>query len=189
MRRSGPLFPLALALLLSPQSRCAAQPPPCAWEEPPALTGPPPGSALSPWSLDVMLGLPTGLRAQYVLDEREGRATLVEGFAGLEAIFPIVGGGLRERFTLYHRRESALTFSPGVGAYGLYNIFHSSGGWFGGGPTWAPMVTADMDLAWRRPCREGTERVFGLKLGVGALRGGDNWSVIPFVGLFGGWRF
>src|SRR5262249_9191046 len=146
MRRTCLPSLLALSFFLVMLGRGQAQQPePAPWDVPPVLTAPPPvpaappDSALSPWSLDVMFGLPTGIRAQRVLFEIEGRATLIEGFAGLEAIFPLAGGGLRERFTLLHKRGHDLTLSPGVSAYAVYNIFHTGGGWLGGGPTWFPL--------------------------------------------------
>src|ERR1051326_6681551 len=40
------------------------------------------------WTVDLELGLPTGLRAQHCLGDNMGRDWLVEGFAGFELIFP-----------------------------------------------------------------------------------------------------
>jgi hypothetical protein len=69
MRRSCPPSLLVLSLLFGALGRCEAQQPaPAPWDTPPVLTtpppvpAPPPDSPLSPWSVDVMFGLPTGVR-------------------------------------------------------------------------------------------------------------------------------
>src|SRR5690349_18540568 len=50
--------------------------------------GPPPGPAPeNPWAIDFLLGLPIEVRLQRDLLSNNGRALVVEGFAGLEAIF------------------------------------------------------------------------------------------------------
>ncbi len=97
-----------------------------------------------PWSVDLLLGLPTGVRFQRSLGDDIGRDWLIEGFVGLDfVIFPTVGCGLRRRLMALRGEHDALVLSPGVGAYLLYNTLHDGSlGWFGGGPTTAEMLRA-----------------------------------------------
>jgi hypothetical protein len=57
------------------------------------------GLDAQPWSVNLLLGFPTGVRVQNALGDGVGRDWLVEGFGGLELIFPMAGGGIRRRFT------------------------------------------------------------------------------------------
>src|SRR5262245_50714811 len=49
------------------------------------------------WSVDVVAGLPTGLRLQRAFPGDGELALLLEGFAGLEVILPMAGVGIRLR--------------------------------------------------------------------------------------------
>src|SRR5947209_8056728 len=80
---AGPLPPLSVAA------------------EPPLLPPPPlpqAADARGPagaWNADLLLGLPIAVRVQRLLDPGRDHGLALEGLAGLYAIFPLAGGGLR----------------------------------------------------------------------------------------------
>lgn len=130
-----------------------------------------------PWAMDVLLGLPTGVRVQRVLTDKGG--FLVEGFAGFNMIvFPTVGAGFRQRWTPVCTDKFAFSVSPGVDAYLITNILQNGGGFLGGGPDGYVLIAGDVDLTWCVRCGDGWGSEAGLKLGVGALsdREYDHWE-------------
>jgi hypothetical protein len=141
------------------------------------------------WTADLLLGLPTGVRFQHTLGEDGGRNWLVEGFAGLEVIFPMAGVGLRRRFTPMSGQWDQFVISPGLDFYLLYNTFHNGGSWFGGGATFE-MVSADVELVWQHRLSDRCAGNVGLKLGAGYV-GNENGCpvIIPLADLFFGFRF
>jgi hypothetical protein len=141
----------------------------------------------SAWSMDFLFGLPTGFRAKRSFEEDEGGAWQMEGFAGLEVIFPMVGGGVRRRFTPFSGKHDAVCVSPGVDAYLLVNPFAASD-FFHSGDAAALVLTGDVDVSWRHTFRWGWEGELGLKLGAGAGLGA-RWGVLPVAGVFAGSRF
>src|SRR5579862_3303588 len=90
------------------------------------VPGPLPSSGLSeqPWAVNLLFGFPTGVRVQRALGDGVGRDWFVEGFAGLELIYPMAGGGIRRRFTPLRGEHDGITVSPGVDVYVLYNTLH-----------------------------------------------------------------
>src|SRR5262245_55448060 len=148
---------LADLALASAWTGPAAAQSPAAWPPDPTRLAPPaerfhapdplPPPAVDracPWSLDFILGLPTGFRLQRGLDA--DRHWLVEGFVGFELIFPTAGVGLRWAFTPCCSAEDALTISPGVDVYLLYNVLHDGSDWFHGGPRVVGLAAADVDV-------------------------------------------
>jgi hypothetical protein len=156
--------------------------------DPVAEPGPPPAPPDNPWSIDFLLGLPTEVRLQRTLLGDNGRGLVVEGFAGLEAIFPEVGGGIRYRVPLRLGSQNALVIAPGADAYLLGNPFHAGSGFLSGGPATIPLFTLDTDLMWQHTFSEHSEGEFGVKLGVGTASA-DRDVIIPVVSVFSGWRF
>jgi hypothetical protein len=164
---------------------------------PSKLQTPPPSrdAALSerpqPWQVDLLLGLPGGVRVQRAVGDSPW---LIEGFAGLELILPTVGLGIRRRFTVLEGTCNALLINPGIDAY-LVVLPESHGGGLapGGGSLTLGAglaVIADIDLVWRRAIGDGVESQFGLKLGAGPVASHRaRGVVVPVVGLFLGWGF
>jgi hypothetical protein len=151
--------------------------------------GPPPGPAPDRrWAVDFLLGLPTEVRLQRDLLSDNGRALVVEGFAGLGAIFPEVGGGIRYRLPLRLGCQDALAIAPGADVYVLGNPFHGGSGILSGGPATIPLFALDTDLMWQHAFSAHSEGEFGIKLGVGAAAA-DRAVPVPIVSVFSGWRF
>ncbi len=138
------------------------------------------------WSLDFILGLPSGFRLQRSLDS-DG-LWQIEGFAGLELIFPTSGVGLRRRFMPIAGSVDCLTVSPGVDAYLLYNLARNSGGFFGGGPDFWGLFAADVEISWHHAWNAHVDGEAGIKLGAGVVST-EPWHVLPVAGIFAGWRF
>jgi hypothetical protein len=148
----------------------------------PTAPAPPLGAPPSPrWSLDLLVGLPTGLRVQRRLGES---ACFVEGVAALYVILPMLGGGFRHCCTLLSGENNALCLSPGIDAY-LLEI-PSDGKHHGG------LLTGDVDILWRHTYGKRWQGDLGVKLGAGAaVFGRSSGGVLPapVVCLFGGLRF
>jgi hypothetical protein len=154
----------------------------------PAPEPPPAPAADKPWTVDFLLGLPTGVRFQRDLLSDNGRALVVEGFGGLEVIFPGVGGGLRYRLPLRLGQNDALVIAPGADAYILANPLHGGSRLFSGGPASISLFTADADLMWQHAFSAHSEGEFGIKLGAG-VASADRAVPVPVVSVFSGWRF
>lgn len=173
------LSPLLLALPVgSALAQSPAAPPPAASDmaapgEPAAVTAPAPG-----WSLDLLVGLPTGLRVQARLGES---AWVAEGFVGLYIIVPMAGGGVRRCFTPLSGERDALCLSPGVDVYLLMDPFNNKY-YYGGG-------AADVDIFWRHTYGPCLQSDLGIKVGVGGVVGGHGGAAVPILSLFGGLRF
>jgi len=129
------------------------------------------------WSVDLLIGLPTGVRVQRAI--QDDPSWVVEGVVGLEAIFPVFGGGVRRRFTVVTADCEEFLVSPGIDAFLALSpsddLFGSSA---------VPLIVADVDLAWRHHFTLGNCGEIGLKVGLGV-----GFGVIPQVALYGGWRF
>jgi hypothetical protein len=149
----------------------------------------PPPKTADPWAVEFLLGAPLGVRLQRDVLTNEDQALVVEGFAGVEVLFPEVGGGIRYRVPLRLGGRDALVIAPGVDAYLLANPFHGGGrGYLSGGTAAAGLYTLDTDLMWQHTFRLHTEGDFGIKLGAGVAEG-NTWVVIPVVSVLCGWRF
>lgn len=140
------------------------------------------------WRVDLLIGLPTGIRAQHTFAGDDRRAWLAEGFVGLEAIFPSVGGGIRRRYAPCCGKNNALIVSPGLDAYLLINPLSNFDGSFGGGAAIGGLFTADVDLIWQHGFSERWGGELGLKLGVG-LGVADSAGILPVASVFAGCRF
>jgi hypothetical protein len=149
-----------------------------------------PGSDLDAqaWSVNLLLGFPTGVRVQRALGDDVGRDWFVEGFGGLELIFPMAGGGIRRRFTPCRGDRDSLTVSPGVDVYVLYNTLHDGLGWFSGGPVATGMFTADVEILWHHPFNDRCGAQLGVNLGAGTGFRGQG-VVVPVVSVIFGLRF
>src|SRR5262245_44825066 len=138
-------------------------------------------------TVDFILGLPTGFRIQRAL--ADDRLWHLEGFAGLELIFPIAGGGIRRRYEPFCGRSDALVIAPGVDAYLLFNTLYNSDGFLiGGGPALGLAVTLDVDVLWRHSFTERCQGQLGFKVGGGAGYGA-RWAPLPVAGVFTGMRW
>ena len=146
-----------------------------------------PPSTAHTFTVDFLFGLPTGFRVQRSVDDEQ--VWHLEGFAGLELIFPMVGGGIRRRYEPFCGKADALVVAPGLDAYLLYNPLHDETGFIiGGGPEWAFAVTADFDMLWRHSFTERCQSELGFKLGAGVGHGA-RWGVLPVGGVFTGIRW
>jgi hypothetical protein len=135
----------------------------------------------------VLLGLPTAIRAQRLLGGNERLGWGLEGLVGFELIFPMVGGGVRARWSPLCGNSDAFVLSPGLDAFLVYNTFHDSGGWFSGGPEGFGFFAADVDVTWRHTFSHSLEGELGCELGVGASSAGR--GVVPVVSVLLGCRF
>ena len=143
------------------------------------------------WHLDLLAGLPLGLRLQAPLHTTTDAALVAEAFAGLYIIVPTVGAGLRYRQTVLESARGRLTIGPGVDAYGLH-IGGTSGpttgeGWVTTRPTSTGVIAADVDIVWQSTSG-GRDTMFGLKLGGGEAFGRGTMAV-PIFAFFGSWQF
>src|SRR5579862_9393905 len=119
-----------------------------------------------PWSMDLLIGFPTGVRVQRSLGDSDW---LLEGFAGLDIIvFPMAGGGIRRRLTPFRATHDSLELSPGFGAYVLYNTFHNGGLWIYGNPSTFELLAADLDILWKHDFSDRCGGQFGFRLGAAA---------------------
>jgi hypothetical protein len=138
-------------------------------------------------TVDFLFGLPTGFRVQRSVDDEQ--RWHLEGFGGIELIFPMVGGGIRRRYEPFCDKSDAFVVAPGLDAYVLYNPLHDEPGFIiGGGPEWAFAVTADFDIMWRHSFTERCQSELGFKLGAGVGHGA-RWGVLPVAGVFTGIRW
>ncbi len=141
------------------------------------------------WSVDVILGLPTAVRAQRILIGGEQAGIEIEGLAGVDLIFPFVAAGARGRWAPLCGGHDALVLSPGFDAYLLYNILHNGGGWFGGGPEGIGLFAGDVDITWRHSfASKSLDGEAGVKLGAGISSAG-NGRPVPIACVMFGCRF
>jgi hypothetical protein len=149
-----------------------------------------PGSNLDaqPWSVNLLLGFPTGVRVQRSLGDDIGRDWLVEGFGGLELIFPMAGGGIRRRFTPFRGDRDSLTVSPGLDVYVLYNSLRDGVGWYSGGPVTTGLITADREIFWHHAFNDRCGAQLGVNLGAGTGFRGQG-VVLPVASVIFGLRF
>jgi hypothetical protein len=173
----------------------AAQQPASGIERPelllPAAVAPPatrPAVQPETWHVDLMLGLPGGVRVQRNLCEGPW---MLEGFVGLELIIlPAVGVGVRRQCVFVEGTCNALLINPGLDIYGCY-VPGSIGFLHGGDPARVAVGgIADVDIVWRHTLSDGADVHFGLKLGVGAVtvpHGGS--GPVGVAALYVGWGF
>jgi hypothetical protein len=172
-------------------------------EVPPRLIGPPElaelptlspqtpsGHCALPWSLDLLIGLETGLRAQRSLALDGQSPWKAEVFVGLSAAaFPTAGIGVRRDFTLAQAESDSFVVAPGLGAYILGNPFSHGDGYFSGsGPSTIGIIVADVDFVWKHDFSKSFGVDLGLKIGVGVTTV-QAAEVVPVVSIFTGVRF
>jgi hypothetical protein len=146
------------------------------------------GLGAQPWSVNLLLGFPTGVRVQRMLGDDLGRDWLVEGFAGVELIYPMAGGGIRRRLTPFRGDRDSLTVSPGVDVYVIYNLLHDAGGWYSGGHVATGLITADLEIFWHHAFNDRCGAQLGLNLGAGSGFRGQG-VVLPVASVIFGLRF
>jgi hypothetical protein len=185
---------LSLAALALVPASAWAQPPssfpdtagviPPEWINAPVRTGQ--GDSRSPWHMDLLFGLPLGVRAQRDIGDTPW---VCEGFLGLVLINPSVGAGLRRRCVLYQGETRSFMVNPGVDAYlsaiaDFSGIGNAMGGGGGGGGT-GGFFSADVDLIWSHAGACGSDSRLGVKLGGAVGTGG----ALPIASFFLGWSF
>jgi len=153
-----------------------------AWNAPPAIALPTPSASSpsseqhgGPWDVDVLFGLPLGLRAQRVLGTDSDGLFRIEAFVGTYTILPTVGGGLRLNFPCIHGEHWQFVVAPGVDVY--QTIVDR------------PFLAGDVDLLWRRDLANGVQGEWGVKLGYAHELGGMHHYQAPLVAVFGGFDF
>ena len=102
------------------------------------------GRETKPRGMDLVLGLPTGVRFFGELGPREDHAPEMEGFLGLYLICPTAGIGLRWPFRPLCGQRHALVLRPGVDGYILLNPFYRGDGWLGDSNPLLALVAADV---------------------------------------------
>ena len=137
----------------------------------------------NPWTLDILIGFPTGVRLQHTFGPSPDGPFILEVIAGLLVIEPIGGVGARVQFTPFSGTHNALVVSPGIDAYVVDNFL---AGLIGGKSTlyW---FSGNIDIAWRHTYSSGADGRFGIELGVFDSSG---WrAVLPEASFFVGWQF
>jgi hypothetical protein len=136
-----------------------------------------------PWSVDVLLGAPLGVRVQRTLGADSDGLFRIEAFAGTYFIFPEVAAGLRMNIPCFRGERNELVLSPGVDIYLLDDWL-----WWDGERTLSA-VAADVEFTWRHTFENTLQSEVGLKLG--AMTGAEHpgRGVLPIVALFGGFTF
>ena len=112
--------------------------------------------------LDLVLGLPTAVRAQARLG---GTKLWVEGGAAVYVVIPSVFVGLRYDGLLHRSASDTLLVRPGLDAYyvTVYSRDWRSGHYRNG----VGVAAADFDLAWHHRVTDAVSGNVGLKLGCG----------------------
>lgn len=139
----------------------------------------------NPWALDILAGLPLGVRLQRTIGPGPDGPFILEGIAGLWVILPMAGVGARVQFTPFSGTHNSLVVSPGFDAYLMENWIS---GLLGGQST-VFLLGGNLDIAWRHVFSSGADGRFGLELGVlDNLTKGEH-RMVPEATFFVGWRF
>ncbi|MGK5085160.1 hypothetical protein WDW37_17875 [Bdellovibrionota bacterium FG-1] len=135
--------------------------------------------------LDLMIGLPTGLRAQFFPYKNKLLNVALEGVYGADGLSATYGGGVRVQFRVVSGAKNALIISPGVDIY----ISPTDPGFFGHYGTWYYVAT-DADIEWLHQFGDHWAFELGTKLG-GQLQiqADGNVRPLPVVSLFTGIRY
>jgi hypothetical protein len=140
------------------------------------------------FGVDLLLGLPSGVRISF------GPATLntwvpaLEGFAGLYLILPTAGAGLRWSLSPLTNAHDALVLRPGIDVYALDNPF-DTGGWLSGGSRGLGVIAGDAEFIWHHHFDWGLGGELGLKFGAGAVFSPRASGVMPIGAIFLGFHF
>jgi hypothetical protein len=188
---------VVVAWILLPTANARAQAP-SAFTVAPDLTAPrvdldraaslaeEPPSAL--WAVDLLLGVPTGVRISVGPAAPNTFVPALEGFAGFYVILPMAGAGLRWSLSPVAGERDALLVRPGIDAYALDNPF-DSGGWFGGGPRGIGVIAGDVEFIWQHHFDRRWSGELGLKLGAGTVFSSRVSGVAPIGAIFLGFHF
>ena len=142
-------------------------------------------SVEKPWGLDVVFGLPTGVRLFRELTPAGDQGLEIEAFAGIYVIDPMLGGGLRWHFTPYHGECNSIILRPGVDGYVLFNPL------FGllGGNKMIGVAAVDVDLVWQHEINRRCTTEFGFKVGAGDAFSSTGSHLLPIASILFGLRF
>jgi len=142
-------------------------------------------ASVKPWVVDVLIGLPTAVRAEWALNPESQHPLAIESFVGFYFIFPMAGGGLRWNLTLPTGAHDAILFRPGVDAVVMLVVL----------PFWDEvvvgglgLVSADVECAWKHSFSRHVDGELGFKLG-GGVGFANHAAFLPIAGVFAGWRF
>jgi hypothetical protein len=142
-------------------------------------------ASVKPWTADVLVGVPLGLRVEGALNPQSQCIVSVEGVIGTYLIFPTAGVGLRWSWRDQAGPHSSFQVRPGVDLYGIEfffpfdRIFTATLG----------VVTVDLEAVWRHAFGEHLDGELGLKLGGGVAFANGACGFLPIAGIFGGFRF
>jgi hypothetical protein len=151
---------------------------------PVGLPPPPAGDWEDAGGVEVLLGLPTGVRLQGVLARHDNHAFMLEWFAGLDLLIaPTFGAGGRWSWTPVCGAHDGLALRPGLGVYYLINPLS---GLLGDRAYW--FVGADVECVWLHE-RKGRCCELGIDLGGMAGSGPHEGAALPLVSLFTRFRF
>ena len=138
----------------------------------------------NPWSVDFLIGIPTGIRVQRFFDSEKNYGWMGEAFVGTELNYLGVGGGLRYATIPWAGEKNSFSINPGIDYY-----------WFAG-DTWGEatsfgVIAVDADFVWRHVYSERVSGNIGLKIGFGIFH--HNRDFLPFplpvFSWFAGLRF
>ncbi len=138
------------------------------------------------WGADVLVGVPTGVRVQRFLAPDESQGLVLEGVAGLYALFPGAGVGVRWRWTPIWGDSDGLIISPGLDACALVDVTR---GWITGGErSTFGLLCADVDVVWRHRWGRWGCGELGFELGASPTTVARP-PIFPVASLFTGIRF
>jgi hypothetical protein len=134
-------------------------------------------------SFDLLVGLPTAVRAQLRFDHTRWMLEGVFGFVP----FPGGGVGLRRNGLIVGDADNALYLNPGIGLYFMH--VRTSGFLFGNQDQSVVYAAFDLDLLWKRQVAEGLVIDFGVKFGFGVGGGNGGFGALPIFALMYGLHF
>jgi hypothetical protein len=136
-------------------------------------------------SVDLDVGLFSGIRADLLPYSDEHLSVALEGFYGGALLSPAYGGGVRVQFRVVAGQSNALLISPGLDVY-LSPPDSSFLGHSGN----LVYVLANADLEWLHEFANHFGFELGARLGGGIQAGGESGvRPVPDVDLFTGLRF
>ncbi len=145
-----------------------------------------------PWSIDFLIGLPTGVRVKRFVDGSRDSGFIVEAFAGIGLFYlPMAGVGVRYACLPWTGDYNVFSISPGVDVYGLFAVAssNSSSGYLSSNNNihGASLIAMDVDFCWRHVYDERLSGELGLKVGLFSFFAFP--FPLPVLSLFAGFRF